>query len=44
VRAIDPALPEGHRWVLFKDPATLPEGYQDYRNPLLLNIGIGYPF
>lgn len=44
VRAIDPALPEGHRWVLFKDPTTLPKGYQDYRNPLLLNIGIGYPF
>ncbi|MDR6562599.1 MULTISPECIES: BamA/TamA family outer membrane protein [unclassified Arcicella] len=41
VRMLDPSLPENNRWVLFKPSEKLPS---TYRNPLVLNFGIGYPF
>jgi outer membrane protein insertion porin family len=50
IKVHDPARPEGERFVLdrvrfFKPYATPTEnGFKNYREPVIYNVGIGYPF
>lgn len=41
IKAIDPAMPQGQRWVLHN--LSLRQPFSG-NNPMMLNIGIGYPF
>ncbi|PZR16848.1 MAG: hypothetical protein DI539_17480 [Flavobacterium psychrophilum] len=51
MKVYDPAQPEGSRFVLdkvkFFNPfakGTKETGYYDYKEPVIFNVGIGYPF